>query len=455
VNLVSNFKSIGKASANRCCVVAVPAKNEAERLLACLNALAAQVDTLGNPLTSNTFCVLIFANNCTDETVCIARSFAWNSPFPMRVIEKTLPRALANAGAARRAAMGLADAWLGEIGGERGVVLTTDADSRVAPDWLANNLAAIDAGADAVLGRIVLDEEGELLPQALHDRGRLEAAYEVLLTELTAYLDPVEHNPWPHHSTISGASLAVTREAYHMVGGLPSVPLGEDKAFASMLFREDAKIRFCSEVLVTTSGRLDGRAPGGVADTLRLRIADPNAFCDETLEPFRVAIGRAKWRARVRCLHRTGRLAENVEWMARLGIPAVDARRASRSATFGAAWSVIEARSPMLERRLLKPAELPAQISGARRALDRLRKTPLVPNEDLETKRLITVAADNLGRMGHSIDEELGGFVATERVVSLAGPMDKDDISARKQSGRDPRGKTRDIPHIQIVNDFR
>jgi hypothetical protein len=72
------------------------------------------------------------------------------------------------------------------------------------------------------------------------------------------------------------------------------------------------------------------------------------------------------------------------------------------------------------------------------------------PNEDFETKRLITVAADNLGRMGHSIDEELGGFVATERVVGLAGPMDKDDISARKKSGRDPRGKTRDVPENSI-----
>ena len=110
------------------------------------------------------------------------------------------------------------------------MILTTDADSQVPPDWIANNLAAIDAGADAVLGRVVLDEEGDLLPQALHHRGLLESVYEALLTELSALLDPVDYNPWPHHATISGATLAVTSEAYRQVGGLPCVPLGEDKA---------------------------------------------------------------------------------------------------------------------------------------------------------------------------------------------------------------------------------
>ena len=56
--------------------------------------------------------------------------------------------------------MDLAEAWLRERGEDDGAILTTDADSQVAPDWIAENLAAIDAGADAVLGRISLDSEG-------------------------------------------------------------------------------------------------------------------------------------------------------------------------------------------------------------------------------------------------------------------------------------------------------
>ena len=45
------------------------------------------------------------------------------------------------------------------------MILTTDADSQVAPNWIAENLAAFGLGADAVLGRIDLDDEGELLPR--------------------------------------------------------------------------------------------------------------------------------------------------------------------------------------------------------------------------------------------------------------------------------------------------
>ena len=60
--------------------------------------------------------------------------------------------------------MDFAEAWLAEGGESNGVILTTDADSQVAPNWIATNLAAFEAGAEAVLGRIDLDDEGKLLP---------------------------------------------------------------------------------------------------------------------------------------------------------------------------------------------------------------------------------------------------------------------------------------------------
>ena len=123
-----------------------------------------------------------------------------------------------------------------EAGEKDGVILTTDADSQVAPNWIAENLAAFADGAEAVLGRIDLDEEGAYLPEALHRRGELEDTYERLLTELSWLLDPLDHNPWPHHATISGASLGVTRAAYCRVGRLPRVPLGEDKALIAIAF---------------------------------------------------------------------------------------------------------------------------------------------------------------------------------------------------------------------------
>ena len=202
------------------------------------------------------------------------------------------------------------------------MILTTDADSQVAPNWIAENLAAFEAGAEAVLGRIDLDGEGNFLPEALHRRGELEDAYERLLTELSWLLDPLEHNPWPHHATISGASLGITRAAYCRVGRLPRVPLGEDKALIALLSRQDARIRYCPTAHVITSGRTNGRAPGGVADTLRIRSREPDAFCDDALEPFRTAFARALWRGRLRRLHAAGRLALDQDWAAELGISA-------------------------------------------------------------------------------------------------------------------------------------
>ena len=146
------------------------------------------------------------------------------------------------------------------------------------------------------------------------------------------------------------ATLAVTSEAYRRVGGLPCVPLGEDKALIAQLVSHDAKIRFCSAIEVTTSGRINGRAPGGVADTLRLRSGDPDAFCDE---PVRVAMRRARWRGRLR---HSGELAGAPGWAVALGI-APDAGRCMSSAeTFGKSWSAVEAASPVLTKRLLTPA---------------------------------------------------------------------------------------------------
>ena len=397
----------------RSVAVAIPVKNESERLANCLTALALQTDRRGRALDPDSICVVVFANNCTDDSAPLARSLAERLRLNVRVVEACLPAAEAHAGNARRAAMDIAESWLAQKDARTGVILTTDADSQAPPLWIADNLAAFDCGADAVLGQVDLDEEGALLPQALKTRGQRESDYQALLTELSARLDPVDFNPWPHHATISGASLAVARDAYLRVGGLPRVPLGEDKALVAELFRCDARIRYSPDIVVTTSGRLKGRAPGGVADTLRLRCSDLEAPCDEALEPLCVAIDRATWRGRLRRLHRRGRLARHLEWADSLGITPSDARRFAQSAHFGAAWSAIESASPRLTRRSLAPSELPDQISSAERALRQLRKNALSTPQDVEPEVGISIAAENERGPPQSCDEEFGGLVAS------------------------------------------
>jgi hypothetical protein len=394
-------------------VVAIPVRDEEERLPACLRALSLQRDRSGRSIPPTLVRIVVFANNCTDQSARLARKLGGALLLDVRVVEARLPASSAHAGAARRTAMDLAEAWLEESGERDGVILTTDADSQVAPNWIAENLAAFEAGAEAVLGRIDLDGEGKFLPEALHRRGELEDAYERLLTELSWRLDPLEHNPWPHHATISGASLGVTRTAYCRVGRLPRVPLGEDKVLIALLSRQDARIRFCPTAHVITSGRTNGRAPGGVADTLAIRSRKPDAFCDDALEPFRTAFARASWRGCLRRLHGEGHFYLNHDWAAQLRLSASHVNDIKKETAFGAAWSVIEDRSPLFARRLLRPAELPEQIAIASRSLSLLGETGSGARQNVQTKFSISIRPLDDARRSHSFDEKSDGLVAT------------------------------------------
>ncbi|WP_244496337.1 glycosyltransferase [Methylobacterium indicum] len=346
------------------CVVAVPVRNEVDRIGPCLRALAGQEG-------AGAFGIVLFLNNCTDGTAAAVAELAGPLGLPLRVIARDWPGA--QAGWARREAMEAAAAWLDE-GASEGVILTTDADSRVPPDWIARNLAALARGADAVAGRIALDEaEAARLPDALHARGRREGAYEALLVALEARIDPLPHDPAPRHATRSGASLAVSLSAYRAAGGLPALPLGEDRAFVAALLAIDARVRHDPGIVVVTSGRLDGRAPGGAADTMRLRCEAPQSPCDPRLEPLGRALFRYAWARRLRRLHGAGRLGHTRLWAPWLRIAPAEARRIAALPAFGAALPAIEAASPLLARRPLRPDALPRRIAAARLVLAGLR----------------------------------------------------------------------------------
>ena len=344
-------------------VVAVPVRNEAERIRACLAAIDAQVG-----LGPGSLGLVVFLNNCTDGTDAIVADLVPGLSIPVRVIAEDFSGA--HAGWARRRAMDAASAWLGE---GRGAILSTDADTRVPPDWVARNLAALAAGADAVAGRVELDpEEAALLPPALHARGRLEDAYDALITEAEARIDPDPHDPWPCHRTTIGATLGVTRAAYVQVGGMPEIALGEDGAFVAQLFAHGLRVRHATDVCVTVSARLVGRAPGGVADTIRSRCEEPDALCDARMETFPRAVLRYLWRARFRRLHGSGGLQADLAWARRLGITAAEAQRIA-ALPLGQAIGEAERASPRLGYRPIGPRSLPGQIRLARAGLAAIR----------------------------------------------------------------------------------
>lgn len=353
--------------------IAIPACNEAERIGACLAALAVQRDLHGSPLSADAFEILVFANNCTDDTVAVAERIARLLPQRVVVAEECLPREMSNAGWARKRAMDLAIDRLKKFGNGR-VVMTTDADSCVSPTWVCSNLCELAKGVDCVAGYVdAAPSEIVMLGRGFLQRGRLEDTYLRLVAEIVARCDPRPHDPWPNHRVSSGASLAVTVEAYRAIGGLPARPLGEDAALTASLEEAGFKVRHSLDVTVQTSCRLSGRATGGAADTMQRRLTDLDAPCDEDLEPALHLTRRALCRSFFRRAWRGDFDADT--FSARVAIPPyLIPRLRAEEATFLEAWEAISvASSALSERRTLRPSELPREISAARLVLAALR----------------------------------------------------------------------------------
>lgn len=248
--------------------IIIPAKDEADTLPAALHALAMQVDGQGRVLPSRSVEVLVLANNCQDATAQIARNFAAHHPdLVVHVAEITLPASEAHVGRARRLLMDDACRRLELVGHPGAFIASTDADTQVAPDWLAATAAELAAGADAVGGRILMTGANPACPVR---RCQLrDATYQLLRTQLETQLDPVAHDPWPRHHQHFGASLAVTAAAYRLVGGLPVVPHLEDEALYQLLLLYDLRVRHSPAVRVFTSGRQQGRVEVGLSWQLR------------------------------------------------------------------------------------------------------------------------------------------------------------------------------------------
>lgn len=346
-------------------IVAIPVRDEETRIAACLKALLDQRDLTGRALGSNRFGIVLLLNNCRDRTMETSLRVLVSGRIPFLVINVTLSEPFSNAGFARGLAMETAAQWLERENRSDGVLLTTDADSRVSTDWIARNIAAIDAGCGAAAGEVALDSaEANLLPERLIRRNLDERAYEQALLALSALVDPVDHDPWPNHRMSSGASFAITLQAYRKIGGLPRMPTGEDRALSEALLQHDIPIRHDPEIVVTTSARLHGRARGGAADTLRLRCEHPTMPGDAALEPLPNAIRRYFWRRRLRGWHNDGAFPKNGSWAAALDLP-FDCLRWAAEPRFGRLWSAIEAASPLLALKPLPPHQLRTHISMA------------------------------------------------------------------------------------------
>lgn len=252
--------------------VVVPARDEEALVAKSLGALALQRD-----VAPEEYEVLLVLDRCTDGTRDRALEVASLHPS-LRLYLLDGPGE--GSGAARRVGMEAACERLLRTCGPGGLIASTDADTVVAPDWLASQLRAADAGARAIGGRIDLAEDAALPPDARRwhaEHGR--ARYQKLLS------DP-DLAGAAEHWQFSGASLALTAGTYREVGGLEPVTHLEDEYLEAVLRKRGVPIQRLLSVRVTTSPRLRGRATRGLShDLSRVAVGPQTSVISETPKP--------------------------------------------------------------------------------------------------------------------------------------------------------------------------
>jgi hypothetical protein len=350
-------------------VVAIPVRDEVERIEGCIRALSQQHGARCDH-------VVLLLNNCTDGTEALVEHLRPALDVPITMAVRNFAPDLAHAGSARSNAMAIA----ARIAGSGGIVATTDADGIVDRDWIALTLAAFARGAEVVCGRAVIDPVDALsISPALHADDAREVAYGRLLDEIHALVDPDTFDPWPRHTEHSGASIAATVSAYERAGGMAPLPSGEDRGFLRALRAVDARVRHAPEVFVTVSGRMQGRAVGGMADTMARRMIRQDEMLDADLEPAANCLRRASLRAQTRRLWATRR-EPSYTWREQMGTLARDAALPLETVSAwlqaeycGQCWEQIEANSPMLLRVPVQRQALDRHHGIAQRILAGLR----------------------------------------------------------------------------------
>jgi hypothetical protein len=253
--------------AQRAVAVAIPVKNEDQYLGQCLDALDRAAGRFSGKVV-----IVAMANDCTDGTIEILKTWRPSHATLAWSAVSLLPGAR-HAGWARRLAL---DAGADLLTHHTDLLLSTDADTNVAADWIVRIVAHIDAGNDAVAGR-ALTLKADRASLGTTARRRLDqlGRYYTALDYLRARAGTEAHDPWPRHFYEGGASIAVTHAMYRRIGGAPTPSVAEDRALFDRIRTHGGQVRHPLNVRVFTSCRISGRAPGGMADAVARWIDQP------------------------------------------------------------------------------------------------------------------------------------------------------------------------------------
>lgn len=250
--------------------VIIPARNEEDRIQACLNALGRQ--------GSAGVTVILVVNNTTDRTCDMARAAAARHDLHLVVLEHEFP-ADQGVGTARKIGC---DHALQTMPNLR-YILTSDADCIVGRDWIARNCAHLET-VDAVCGKVsLIMAEADILDGMDRHFATLEGTYRELVQNLYARHAPGCGDIADTHGEAAGASLGFTKSAYLAVGGFACVQSSEDRLIIRALRYGGRKVRHVHDVTVRASCRLNGRAAGGMSDALKARITGRDYVIDDCL----------------------------------------------------------------------------------------------------------------------------------------------------------------------------
>ena len=212
--------------------IVIPACNEEQYLTACLNAVRRAIDYVHLHHDIQTLIEpLVVLDACVDRSLAIVQSM--NFPYlqcnarKVGVTRDLGVRHLIDKGAT----------W----------IACSDADSCVHENWLFEQIKL--QPVDVVCGVVEIADWGNLSVDVR-----------------TRYLD--HYQDCMGHRHVHGANLSFSAEVYLNAGGFDAVTCHEDVRLVERLKSLNCDIAWSNQVRVTTSSRLDARAPEGFSNFL-------------------------------------------------------------------------------------------------------------------------------------------------------------------------------------------
>jgi cellulose synthase/poly-beta-1,6-N-acetylglucosamine synthase-like glycosyltransferase len=223
--------------------VVIPAQNEEGTVAASVASVLHAAEYSG---CKDSLWMVVVADSCTDRTAIIAGA-------AMGCHGEVIEARVRSAGAARRLGAKSVFEHFRAVDPRSIWLANTDADTCVSRDWIDVQLNLADEGVAGVAGIVRLSRDSS------------EAAHELHRRTYALRADGT-------HSHVHGANIAVRADAYLDVGGWTDRALAEDHCLWGRLRSRGWRVSSPTSSVVTTSGRLEGRAPGGFADTLKAQL---------------------------------------------------------------------------------------------------------------------------------------------------------------------------------------